>query len=362
MSYIYRAFRGRPQKAFTLIELLVVIAIIAILIGLLLPAVQKVREAAARIQCSNNFKQIGLATHNYHDTYQKLPPMSNWSYPRPKALPNGSPQIDNGSYRETGLFFLLLPFIEQQNLVNLAKTANNNGYYFPGAGWTDYCVAIGPNIVKTYLCPADGTNPDHIDANSPNFYGPTYATGSYAANVMVFDPNPSTRTLITAMPNGTSNSIIFGHRLEKCDATNLFGDPIPFDYIYTDWDATPDQTGTYHPIPGFMWGTYALQRCPQPAPNDNTNVCYISRVNQFGGGLHGLRNGNFPDYADGTLPFQIAPTPGNCDATVLVSPHTGVMVVGLGDGSVRTVSPGISIPTWLSVCIPDSGTVPGSDW
>jgi hypothetical protein len=301
------------------------------------------------MQCSNNLKQLGLATHNYHDNFSKLPPMSNWVNNKP------------GSNRETCIFYLLLPYIEQKNLQDLNKTQKNQGYYFPGAGWTDYCVDIGQNIVKTYLCPSDGTNTDHFDKGSIDNYGPLFATGSYSANVKIFDPNPQSRTLVGAMPSGTSNSVIFGHRLEFCDA----GDP---NFGYNDWDATPDQTGTFHPLPGFGYGGaaitingvsynhgYFLTRCPQP---DTALTCYKGPNNTL---RRNLTN-SYPRYLNGSLPFQIQPRPGNCDPSVLASPHSGVMPVGLGDGSVRSVSPSISLATWVTACDPDIALPLGSDW
>jgi prepilin-type N-terminal cleavage/methylation domain-containing protein len=135
---VWRRWRG-----FTLIELLVVIAIIAILIGLLLPAIQKVREAAARMSCSNNLKQLGLACHNYHDTHGKLPPAA--------LVPNGTNWNDENNMGPPWTV-LILPQIEQENLYktvigSVQNVVNGNR----DSGWR----SIRNVRIKTFICPTD---------------------------------------------------------------------------------------------------------------------------------------------------------------------------------------------------------------
>jgi prepilin-type N-terminal cleavage/methylation domain-containing protein/prepilin-type processing-associated H-X9-DG protein len=193
--------RFRPTKTragFTLIELLVVIAIIAILIGLLVPAVQKVREAAARTQCINNIKQMALAMHMYQDTYKKLP--AGWS------TNTGAAPSPYWSWS-----CLILPYIEQGPLYNqiaplVPPTAGSgNTLALPS---TPPAGSIVLSVVPIYQCPSDGTG-----TVNGNFNG--YTKNNYVINRWVLGPdgnsNP-TRMAVQTIPDGSSNTILIGER------------------------------------------------------------------------------------------------------------------------------------------------------
>src|SRR5262245_49082605 len=198
----YRPRLGPIRKGFTLLELLVVIAIIGVLIALLLPAVQKVREAANRTTCTNNLKQFGLAVHLYTDTTGTIPQVWVQQYSGP----------DHANPRTTAsMFYFILPYLEQKAVFDHGSSLTNpdvpSSLKYSGQAAND-------KIIKTYLCPSDPTNPSNVDdgltsyvpdylapptGNNPNGASPFLwldnltmgATAMcYAGNILVFDPNP----------------------------------------------------------------------------------------------------------------------------------------------------------------------------
>ncbi|HXD86195.1 MAG TPA: DUF1559 domain-containing protein [Urbifossiella sp.] len=183
----------RPSSAFTLIELLVVIAIIAILVGMLLPAVQKVRESAARSSCQNNLKQIGLAMQGYHDSYNRIPT-------------GGSNTATPGDWTAQ---FQILPYLEQGNLYNLAI-----------ANWSTGTTGGGiPQGVKIYMCPARNRIPfaNPGTGSSPQHGGPytdyaiTVNSWSGTNNLAIGNYSRINLSNVTTM-NGTSNTMFVGEK------------------------------------------------------------------------------------------------------------------------------------------------------
>jgi prepilin-type N-terminal cleavage/methylation domain-containing protein/prepilin-type processing-associated H-X9-DG protein len=232
----------RQGTGFTLIELLVVIAIIAILVGLLLPAVQKVRGAAARMSCENNLKQIALGAMNYESSYGVLPPGINYD-----------PANTTANWSYCGTLAYILPFVEQANVANLMPT---NLLIIPGTGgawWGNGWVAAN-NWIKSFLCPADNLQSitpttgvfaylyeQGYSLNSGYFGGsyPSLGRTNYAASAGALGNVSSSsegsdsfygqwvgpyysasRTKITSITDGTSTTIGFGETLGGTATTN----------------------------------------------------------------------------------------------------------------------------------------------
>jgi prepilin-type N-terminal cleavage/methylation domain-containing protein len=316
-----RPLHASHRYGFTLIELLVVIAIIAILIGLLLPAVQKVREAAARSQCSNSLKQLGLACHNINDTYNALPPLCAPSGFLGSNTTLAAPPYRNGNYT---VFTWLLPFLEQGNVFNALGPNVNN----PPAP-IGYCGGQYMRVIKTYICPSDPSNQDGMSL-TPNGAANYFAGSSYGANYFVFgNPNASggdavnvqgANRLPASFPDGLSNTIFFSEVYVTC------GNSGDSNSAYASLWA--DSTIPWRPI--FCHNT----------SNKSVNAGYA------------------PCYL-----FQVQPRMfATCDPSRSQSGHTAGTNVGLGDGSVRFVNQGISPTSWALACDPRDGLPMPSDW
>jgi prepilin-type N-terminal cleavage/methylation domain-containing protein len=292
------------RRGFTLIELLVVIAIIAILIGLLLPAVQKVREAAARMTCSNNLKQMSLACHNYASA-------------NGDAFPAFYNQTNAG---EVQVFVALLPYVEQDNVYKTFGQPLNLQTKGTGIGHRA--------VIKTFMCPSDPTIGNGLNQGD-------WATGSYVANFQVFgNPNYGnsawgnaigTPNLKSTFTDGTSSTILFAEQLSARPSGHWVL------WAHGGWD------NSWAPV--FAYGSA-----------DGT-VAYNSGMDA-GAGVVGAAAKPYVGVSTNQAITDI-----NRPATA----HASIQV-GLADGSVRSVSSGVSGFSWWAACTPNYGDMPGNDW
>ena len=341
-----RRSHPRSRSAFTLIELLVVIAIIAILIGLLLPAVQKVREAASRMKCSNNLKQMGLACHNFESTYGTLPP-----YMGPGAGSRASIQA------------IILAYVEQANKYNqfnLTVDVHTGSVNFP-AQLQD---------VPIYLCPTDPSSATFASSSlgpvgRSNYFGCVGSTadlrnkGSLRQGIFASSLNDALSSAqpvgpsIVSILDGTSNTAMFSETLRS---TQIAGS--------TTVDSNTIVRGPAFSVAQMLDGTITpgCNGSTATARFNYTGHQYYRNILWTSGYNHTLP----PNWNKRVQTGQKYNCSSSTSLTVLhvgaSSNHTGGVNVVFGDGSVRFVRESVSLITWASIGTMNGGEVLGSDF
>jgi prepilin-type N-terminal cleavage/methylation domain-containing protein len=323
------------RRGFTLIELLVVIAIIAILIGLLVPAVQEVRAAAARAQCQNNLKQIALAVHNYHGVYKRMPPYFGIA---PSVPGCGQYPWCNRRTPYGGWFVHLLPYVEQSVVYNrIAADCKNSGWNEP------HCDQYNPSspggvVVDQY----NGHNYIYVSSTGGGCVGTQFVNGIWIDGVHEVT-----------------------YKVLQCPADPTLGNGL----VYSWWGST-NYLANYNAWGNGVGGLWT------PAVNFAAIRDGTSNTVLFGEGYAECdRIGRIALYSwfyhnfgldwyqqPNTLMFQDQPLVKDCDNWRAQSPHRGGLNVALADASVRSVSPAVSQQTWTAILMPRDGTVPGDDW